>query len=195
MNMKTKRADDHLMRRGNITKIRGLKQKAGVSWRELGEMVGDEFNWTTAFSPSRGESAWFPVSVLTGLAQCFGVSLESIADGGAVKTLTEVKSLAGKWSRAKANLACGRQSPRRLVVESMELRAKPDDLGEAIDDIRSGADVLARHLASQETAAERYRELVGVFSQQGLTHQEAVTKLRQLVHDASRFQQMRGLLA
>ena len=43
-------------------------------------------------------------------------------------------------------------------------------------------------------AAKSYRELVAVFSRDGLSHQEALVKLRGIVHDAGQWHKMQALL-
>lgn len=206
-----KHDDDEMMVCTDLAAVRKLKKQSGMHWADLFELAGYPRDKGSTFSPSNGDTGWRQFNLIKGIAEAAGVPLANLCAPDSKKTRKEVNVEHGRQGGRKplearrlkllqerdAELRVQLQLPAKAVVRETPRAAtsQHNKTEHALGQLREALERLEAIHQDEGGAAQWYRELVSLFSDKALTHKEAMTKLRQVKHDADRFNAMRGLLS
>jgi hypothetical protein len=201
--------------------ITAALREVDMSWGDLADAIVDEVPRTRLGIMTMSDAARVPLLVIEKAAEFLDVHRDTICHpqsigprkmNGKNGTLAEVRAAMKRDASAMHATAQEALEAHRAVkqpaattqprtpdpAQAPTPAPKDDAVGGMLDDAAASlADALAayREQSEKPRVAVLYRELVAVFHDDGgLTHQEAVTKLRKIVSDAKRFQSMQALL-
>ena len=148
---------------------------------------------------------------LRALARGLGLAFDAAVSGGPYR-MTRTQGMGTQFiawedspTDAKSTGAT-KSPPADLVQEAPAVSKAPSGtthafdlktqstLSDAIAVLETVHSRMGQRSAERVDTAVRYRELVALFSDASETHAAATTKLRQLVHDAALYHQMRAIL-